>query len=122
MGFSEGIAKTPYLAEIDPERCDYCGACLRACNARCIGLAEGARALRKDRRWAQVDPEVCLGCGACVHVCERGALSLVARKKRPRPPRDRNALFARILWDKGRLMPFIAEGLRRGLGRLSRRP
>jgi hypothetical protein len=48
-------------------------------------------------------------------------LTLVPRAKRPRPPRDRNALFARILWDKGRLMPFIAEGLRRGVERLSRR-
>jgi Na+-translocating ferredoxin:NAD+ oxidoreductase RNF subunit RnfB len=40
MGFHDGIAKTPFLAEVDPERCDYCGACLRACNAKCIGLAE----------------------------------------------------------------------------------
>ncbi|MEA1053028.1 4Fe-4S binding protein [Lamprobacter modestohalophilus] len=121
MGFNEGIAKTPFLAEVDPERCDYCGACLRACNAKCIGLAEDARALPKDQRWAQVDPEVCLGCGACLQVCEQGALTLVPRAKRPRPPRDRNALFARILWDKGRLMPFIAEGLRRGVERLRRR-
>ncbi|MCF7996405.1 MAG: 4Fe-4S binding protein, partial [Chromatiaceae bacterium] len=73
------------------------------------------------QRWAQVDAEVCLGCGACLQACELGALTLVPRAKRPRPPRDRNALFARILWDKGRLMPFIAEGLRRGVERLRRR-
>ena len=122
MGFNEGIAKTPFVAEIDPERCDYCGACLRACNAKCIGLDAGARALPRDQRWAVVDPEVCLGCGACVQVCEQAALAMVPRAKRPRPPRDRNALFARILWDKGRLMPYIVEGLQRGLGRLRRRP
>lgn len=121
MGFHEGIAKTPFLAAVDPERCDYCGACLRACNAKCIGLAEDARARPKDQRWAQVDPEICLGCGACLQACEQAALTLVPRAKRPRPPRDRNALFARILWDKGRLMPFIADGLRRGVERLRRR-
>jgi NAD-dependent dihydropyrimidine dehydrogenase PreA subunit len=120
MGFSDGIAKTPFLAEVDPERCDYCGACLSACNAKCIGLAELARPLPKQQRWAQVDSSVCLGCGACLPACERDALRLVPRAKRPHPPRDRNALFARILWDKGRLMPFIAEGMRRGLDRLRR--
>jgi ferredoxin len=126
IGFSDGIAKTPFLADIDPERCDYCGACLRACNAKCIGIAELARPLPKDQRWAQVDTAVCLGCGACLHACEHNALRLVPRRKRPRPPRNRNALFARILWDKGRLLPFVSEELRRGfgrgLGRLRRRP
>jgi ferredoxin len=78
--------------------------------------------LPRDQRWAVVDPEVCLGCGACLQVCEQSALAMVPRAKRPRPPRDRNALFARILWDKGRLMPYIVEGLQRGLGRLRRRP
>ena len=38
LGFGDGIAKTPFLAEIDPERCNYCGARLKTCNVRCIGL------------------------------------------------------------------------------------
>jgi ferredoxin len=122
MGFSDGIAKTPFLADIDPVLCDDCGACLRACNAKCIGLADLARPMPEDQRWAQVDTAVCLGCGACLQSCERDALSLVPRRKRPRLPRNRNALFARILCDKGRLLPFVGEGLRRGVGRLKRRP
>ena len=121
-GFSDGIAKTPFIADIDPERCDYCGECLRACNAKCIGLAELARPLPKAQRFAQVDAAVCLGCGACVDACDNGALILLPRAKRPRPPRDRNALFVRKLWEKRRLLPFITEGVRRGLGRLQRRP
>jgi len=121
-GFSDGIAKTPFIADIDPERCDYCGECLRACNAKCIGLAELARPLPKAQRFAQVDAAVCLGCGACVDACDNGALILLPRAKRPRPPRDRNALFVGKLWEKRRLLPFITEGVRRGLGRLQRRP
>lgn len=120
MGFHEGIAKTPFVAEIDPERCDYCGACLRACNVKCIGLAAGARA--GSERVAEVSSQICLGCGACLPVCEREALRLVPRTRRPRPPRDRNALFARKLWEKGRLWPFLSEGIKRGLGRRRRRP
>ena len=121
-GFSDGIAKTPFIADIDPERCDYCGECMRACNAKCIGLAELARPLPKAQRFAQVDAAVCLGCGACVDACDNGALILLPRAKRPRPPRDRNALFVGKLWEKRRLLPFITEGVRRGLGRLQRRP
>jgi len=29
-GFPEGLAKTPFVAAVDPQRCDYCGECLRA--------------------------------------------------------------------------------------------
>ncbi len=33
----------PLHRQVDPERCDYCGECLRACNVKCIGLASDAR-------------------------------------------------------------------------------
>lgn len=121
-GFEDGIAKTPFLAEVDPERCDYCGECLRACNAKCIGLAEDARELPKGQRFAEVNARVCLGCGACLPACDKDALTLVPRPDHRPPPKDRNLLFARKLWEKGRLLPYIAEGLRRGVGRVRRRP
>ncbi|EXJ14810.1 4Fe-4S dicluster domain-containing protein [Imhoffiella purpurea] len=113
LGFADGIAKTPFLAEIDPERCDYCGACLRACNVKCIGLASEARARPKPDRFAEVDAAVCLGCGACIPVCEQGAIRLVERERRPRPPRNRGRMFARILWEKGRLWPFVVDRAKR---------
>jgi NAD-dependent dihydropyrimidine dehydrogenase PreA subunit len=122
MGFDDGVAKTPFLAQVDPERCDYCGECLRACNAKCIGLADAARELPKDQRFAEVNSRVCLGCGACLPACERDALQLVPRPDHRRPPKDRNRLFARKLWEKGRLLPYVTEGLRRGFGRVRRRP
>jgi NAD-dependent dihydropyrimidine dehydrogenase PreA subunit len=122
MGFEDGIAKTPYLARVDPERCDYCGECLRACNAKCIGLADTARELPKEERFAEVNSRVCLGCGACLPACKKDALQLVPRPGHRRPPKDRNRLFARKLWEKGRLLPYVTEGLRRGFGRVRRRP
>ncbi|MBK1731931.1 4Fe-4S ferredoxin [Thiococcus pfennigii] len=113
MGFDEGIAKTPFLAEIDPSRCDYCGACLKTCNVKCIGVAAAARQRPGAARFAAVDPAVCLGCGACVAVCEQGAIHLVERPRRPRPPRTRGQLFGRILWEKGRLWPFVLDRMKR---------
>ena len=118
-GFPDGLAKTPFIAEVDPRRCDYCGECLRDCNVKCIGLASGARdpagrgADKPARRYAQIDSDVRLGCGVCASACERGAISLVKRHGYHRPPRSPVRLFARMLWEKGRLGPFVAEGLRR---------
>ena len=113
MGFHDGIAKTPFVAAIDPARCDYCGDCLAACNVRCIGLAAGARARSRAERYGEVDAAVCLGCGACLASCSHDALRLVPRPHPRRPPRSKAILFARILWEKGRLLPFVLEGLKR---------
>jgi ferredoxin len=120
-GFPDGLAKTPFIAEVDPQHCDYCGECLRACNVKCIGLDSDVRAKARAglggktraKRYAEVNRDLCLGCGVCVSRCERGAISLVKRRRYRTPPRDPVGLFARILWEKGRLMPFIAEGLKR---------
>jgi NAD-dependent dihydropyrimidine dehydrogenase PreA subunit len=120
-GFPDGLAKTPFIAEVDPQRCDYCGECLRACNVKCIGLGAGARTRTKpghgfgteEHRYAEVKSDICLGCGVCVGVCERGAISLVKRRGHRTPPRNPVSLFGRILWEKGRLMPFVAAGLKR---------
>ena len=118
-GFPDGLAKTPFIAQVDSQRCDYCGECLQAYNAKCIGLASDAHgragrgAGKPARRYAEIDSDVCLGCGVCASACERGAISLVMRRGYRRPPRSPVGLFARMLWEKGRLGPFVAEGLRR---------
>ena len=125
MGFADGIAKTRFLATIDPARCDYCGECLRACNVKCIGLSDDARGRPRGQRHAAPDAAVCLGCGACLAACEKSAIHLVPRPRPNTPPRNRAMLFGRLLWEKGRLMPFVVEGLKHPLrvlyGRLSRR-
>lgn len=116
-GFPDGIAKTPFLARIDPERCDYCGECLRTCNVKCIGMAEASRHRPRGERYGEVDAAVCLGCGACIDACTKNAIALVPRPRRPVPPRHRGALFARMLWEKGRLWPFLWDRARTWIGR-----
>jgi len=92
MGFEEGLAKTPFLAAVDEAYCDYCGECLKTC----------------------------LGCGACIPVCEEGAISLVPRTHHRRPPKNEGRMFARILWERRRIGPFISERIRRTLRRVRR--
>ncbi len=123
-GFTDGIAKTPFIAEVDAANCNYCGDCLKTCNVKCIGIADAARARPKDERYAEVDVAVCLGCGACIGSCERDALRLVPRTNPQTPPRNRERMFVRILWEKGRLGPFLMDRAKqrwrkavRGIGR-----
>jgi ferredoxin len=110
-GFPDGIARTPFLAEVDAATCTGCGNCLAACNAACIRPRQAARSVA-------IDGKVCLGCGACIDACPQQALRLVERRPRPRPPRNQRLMFARILREKGRLLPVVAERLQRGLQRL----
>lgn len=116
-GFPDGLGKTPFIAEIDPERCDYCGECLRTCNAKCIGLGSPVRDSRspEQARWAAVDADVCLGCGVCLPVCERDAIALKPRADYRKPPGQPATLYARMLWEKGRLWPYLGAALKRHL-------
>jgi ferredoxin len=66
----------------------------------------------------RVDEKVCLGCGACIDACPQHALRLVERRPRPLPPVNKSLMFARILREKGRLLPVVAAEVKRGLKRL----
>ncbi|MCG6941356.1 MAG: 4Fe-4S ferredoxin [Thiohalocapsa sp.] len=128
-GYPDGLAKTPFIAEVDPDLCDYCGECMRACNVKCIGLGSptgakagdqvGTSSARQDRqqrkRWAEVQANVCLGCGVCIPTCEHGAITLKPRDGYRKPPAQPMSLYARMLWEKGRLWPYLREALKRRL-------
>ncbi len=113
-GFPDGLAKTSFLAAVDAGLCNLCGRCFTACNTACI------RPL-PERGMAAVDQAVCLGCGACLDACPQQALHLVDRPAPRRPPRNRTALYARILGEKGRLLPAVAAITGQGVKRLLKR-
>jgi ferredoxin len=117
MGYHEGIAKTGFTAVIDPERCNYCGACFTACNVKAIGLAKGQTFATPQDRFAAVKEPICLGCGACISACERGALRLITADNRMVPPAKKRDLFLRILKEKRRLGPFVTSRLKKQLRR-----
>ncbi len=136
-GYPDGLGKTPFIAAVDPERCDYCGECVRACNVKCIGRGSrapkpprpqslnrprdqaGGQSAHQDRqqgrRWAEVDASVCLGCGVCIPVCQQDAMTLEPRQGYRKPPGQPVALYARMLWEKGRLWPYLGAALKRHL-------
>ena len=113
MGYSDGIAKTSFIAQIDAEKCDYCGKCFRACNVKSIGLAKNTTFQSRSERYAAVSREVCLGCAACISSCEHGALAMKPRPNPQVPPHKRKDLFVRLLREKHRLMPFLVARVKK---------
>lgn len=59
------------IIEIDQEKCDGCGLCVRACHEGAIGLENGKAALLRD--------DYCDGLGNCLPVCPAGAIRFVER-------------------------------------------
>ncbi len=110
-GYHEGIAKTPFLAQVDEQACNGCGLCSEACNTCAITSLI-------DKSGVLISEPACLGCGACVPVCKRNALSLIERSVRPIPPEKRKDMFKAILREKGRLRPFVMSGIKKKMQRL----
>jgi Pyruvate/2-oxoacid:ferredoxin oxidoreductase delta subunit len=114
LGFPDGVAKTPFLVAVDENACNLCGKCIKACNTDCISA-------KKSNGTVMIDEAICLGCGACLDVCPEGALEMVERPQRPKPPRNKGLMFTRILKEKGRLMPMAKAELKKSVKRLIKR-
>ena len=63
----QAAVTTPVPAVVDPELCNECGLCEKAC------VYGAARMAGK----AVIDPKACTGCGLCVSVCPTGAIAQV---------------------------------------------
>jgi ferredoxin len=70
------MASSGYIAEIDQELCDLCGACVDACPFNALS----AHDTRLERNW-----ELCMGCGVCEVKCPIQAISLVRDDKKGIP-------------------------------------
>ena len=108
MGYYNGVAKSSFIAVIDPEKCDYCGECFSVCNVKAIGRNKNSL-----KKVGEIDQRVCLGCGACVSTCNNNAISLIPRKKPSIPKQRKRELYKAILTEKGRLTPFIIEMIKK---------
>ncbi|MBC8402949.1 MAG: 4Fe-4S dicluster domain-containing protein [Candidatus Marinimicrobia bacterium] len=113
-GYYKGVNKTPYIAIVEQDICDYCGECFTACNIKAIGLDRENR--NGNDRLSKVNADACLGCGACVSACEKGALSLILRSDYQLPPKTKRNMFMKIAYEKGRLAPLLTTRVKKKLG------
>jgi len=66
----------PYVAAVDPERCEGSGQCIEVC---CYEDAISLETVSVNGRRAQravVTPANCTGCGSCVSVCPNRAIDV----------------------------------------------
>lgn len=67
-GWGKNIpVKTSFKPEIDKEKCDGCGICVKKCKFGALKMENGK---------AKVDNLLCEGCGACEVLCPRGAIKM----------------------------------------------
>lgn len=69
LGIANVVARSPFVNQVDEERCVGCELCEGYCQFGALTLQGIAR----------VDRLRCVGCGVCVSACPEGALSLVRR-------------------------------------------
>ena len=70
------MASSGYVAKIDTDACNACGACVKACPFEVLSLNDTS---------AELDWEKCMGCGVCVAKCPEEAVSLVRDEKKGVP-------------------------------------
>lgn len=71
---SKGELETdPLVATIDPDSCEWCGECEKACPFDAILKVEHGK-----KTIAQINNSVCKGCGMCAPACEPDAVNLIA--------------------------------------------
>ena len=82
---------TNYYAEIDYEKCNSCGICIKRCQMD---------AIHRDGKKIILDKGTCIGCGLCVTKCKTGGIVLKKKSKRVKPPANIELLYLRILMQK----------------------
>jgi NAD-dependent dihydropyrimidine dehydrogenase PreA subunit len=64
------IVASSFIAELEPETCQGCWACLERCQMQALAEEGDRVTLNADR---------CIGCGLCASTCPSGALTLVRK-------------------------------------------
>ncbi len=82
-----------FLAKVDANKCEACGACEKRCQV-------GAVAVSEEKQFAIVAPERCLGCGVCVTTCPTQAITLSKKPTEVKPPPTREDLYEIIMTNK----------------------
>jgi len=80
-----------FYAEVDPNLCSGCQACIDLCHMDALTMIDGVAAISLDR---------CIGCGNCVVNCELNAIQLKKKDAEQPPPKTMDDMYTKILMKK----------------------
>jgi len=83
--------QSDFLAHIDSDKCQVCGACATRCQMDAIAEDSGPPVIAEER---------CIGCGLCVTTCPSEAMTLTKKERRPPPPKDTSELYLKIFKER----------------------
>lgn len=106
----DAIVTSSWIATIDPERCNGCGRCVKACPVSAIQVMQEDRDGRRFK-WAVRDPDLCLGCGVCSTKCKRGALTMRRREQRVYTPETTFERIVAMAIERGKLGDLLLDNL-----------
>lgn len=110
QGYPGILVSSSFIAQCDPETCNGCGKCVRACPVDAVQLTERpGESAPRSRKVAVVDQEICLGCGVCALKCKPRSMELHARQQKVFHPEDS---FERVLMqslERGTLQNLIFD-------------
>jgi heterodisulfide reductase subunit A len=66
----------PFVAQVDPTKCDGCGLCLPECSYEGALTMTEIEVDGQVEQKALVNPALCMGCGACAAVCPHRAINV----------------------------------------------
>jgi ferredoxin len=106
----EAIVTSNWISTIDPERCNGCGRCVKACPVKAIEVMQEDRDGRRFK-WAVRDADLCLGCGVCATKCRRGALTMRKRERRVYTPETTFERMVAMAIERGKLGELLLDNL-----------
>ncbi|MCW5850502.1 MAG: 4Fe-4S dicluster domain-containing protein [Anaerolineae bacterium] len=104
------VVTSNWISAIDPQRCNGCTRCVKACPVRAISIVAGERD-GHPRKWAVRDADLCLGCGVCYSTCKRGALSMQPRERRVFTPETTFDRIVAMAIERGKLGDLLLDNL-----------